>query len=124
VIDDNTFAIERTRPIGSDVLVKAAIPIRINITLAIVVEKGYETSSSVVAQNVQDAVTQALNAAELGTTIDESDSLIIAGAIAGVGRVRSTRFNRDGEVGRVLSIVAQKNEYIIANDVVVEIEER
>jgi hypothetical protein len=124
VISDNTFSIERTRPIGSDVLVKSAIPIRINITLAIVVEKGYETSSSVVAQNVQDAVTQSLNAAKLGTTIDESDSLIIAGAIAGVGRVRSTHFNRDGEVGRVLSIEAQKNEYIIANDVVVIVEER
>lgn len=124
VITDNTFSIERTRPIGSDVLVKSAVPIRVNISLAIVVSKGYETSSAVVAQNVQDAVTQSLNATELGTTIDESDFINVAGAIAGVDRVRSTRFNRDGEVGRVLSIEAQKNEYIIANDVVVVVEER
>ncbi len=124
VITDNTFAIERARPIGSDVLVKSAVPIRVNISLAIVVEKGYETSSAVVSQNVQDSVTQALNATSLGTTIDESDFINVAGAISGVGRVRSTRFNRDGEVGRVLSIEAQKNEYIIANDVVVVVEER
>jgi hypothetical protein len=64
VIEDGTFAIERTRPIGADVLVKAAVPISVNVTLAIVVERGFETSSSVVAQNVADAVTQALNAAE------------------------------------------------------------
>jgi len=124
VVDDNTFAIERSRPIGADVLVKAAVPIRINITLAIVVKKGFETSSAVVAQNVQDAVTQSLNSTELGTIIDESDFINVAGAISGVDRVRSTRFNRDGEVGRVLSVEAQKNEYIIANDVVVEVEER
>jgi len=124
VIDDNTFAIERTRPIGADVLVKAAVPIRVNITLAIVVERGFETSSTVVAQNVADAVTQALNSSELGTTIDESDFINTAYSVSGVDRVRSTRFNRDGVVGRVLSIEAGKNEYILANDVVVEVEER
>lgn len=124
VIDDNTFAIERARPIGADVLVKSAVPIQVNITLAIVVEKGFETSSAVVAQNVQDAVTQALNATALGTTIDESDFINVAGKIAGVDRVRSTRFNRQDAVGRVLSIIANSNEYIIANDVVVEVEER
>lgn len=124
VIEDNTFAIERTRPIGADVLVKAAQPINVNITLAIVVERGYETSSSVVAQNVVDAVTQALNATALGTTVDESDFINVAYSVGGVDRVRSTRFNVDGEVGRVLSIEAQKNEYIVANDVVVDVEER
>src|SRR5690606_5845992 len=40
IISDNTFTIERTRPIGSDVLVKAAVPISVDINLAIVVEKG------------------------------------------------------------------------------------
>lgn len=124
VIEDNTFAIERTRPIGADVLVKAAKPINVNITLASVVERGYETSSTVVAQNVVDAVTQALNATALGTTVDESDFINVAYTVGGVDRVRSTRFNLNGEVGRVLSIAAQKNEYIVANDVVVDVEER
>lgn len=124
VIEDGTFAIERTRPIGADVLVKAAIPISVNITLVIVVNRGFETSSTVVAQNVTDAITQALNANELGTTIDESDFINVAYQISGVDRVRCTRFNRDGAVGRVLSITAQSNEYIQANSVVVEVEER
>lgn len=124
IISDNTFAIERTRPIGSDILVKAAVPISVDINLAIVVEKGFETSSTVVAQNVADAVTQALNAVELGTTIDESDFINVACGVNGVDRVRSLGFNRTGEVGRVLSITAQKNEFIQANTVLVEVEER
>jgi hypothetical protein len=123
-ITDGTFAIERTRPIGADVLVKSAVPIRINITLFIVVERGFETSSTVVSQNVADAVIQSLNAVELGTTIDESDFVNVAYGVSGVDRVRITRFNREGEIGRVLSITANKNEFIQANDVVVEVEER
>lgn len=124
VIVDNTLAIERTRPIGADVLVKSAVPIKVNISLAIVVSRGFETSSAVVAQNVVDAVTQALNATELGSVIDESKFINVAYTISGVDRVRSTRFNKDGVVGRVLSIQAQKNEFILANDVVVTVEER
>jgi len=124
IISDNTFTIERTRPIGSDVLVKAAVPISVDINLAIVVEKGFETSSDVVKQNVADAITQALNAVELGTTIDESDFINVAYGVNGVDRARSLGFNRTGEIGRVLSISAEKNEFIQANSVVVEVEER
>jgi hypothetical protein len=124
VITDTTFAIERTRPIGSDVLVKATIPILVDITLYIVVVKGFENSSNVVAQNVKDAVTTALNANNLGTIVDESDFTTIANGVNGVDRVRSTRFNKSHIIGRVLSITAQKNEYIQANNVLVYTEER
>jgi len=124
VITDNTFAIERARPIGADVLVKAAIPIRVNISLAIVVEKGYETSSTVVAQNVTDAVTQSLNSLTLGTVVDQSDYINVAYRTSGVDRVRVLAFNVDGAVGQVLSIQAQKNEYIVANKVTVTVESR
>lgn len=123
VIVDNTLAIERTRPIGANILVKSSVSKKVNVTLLIVVKKGFENSSSIVAQNVKDAVTQALTATELGTTVDESDLIEVA-YISGVDRVRSTRFNIDGSTGRVLSIVAQKNEFIQANDVVVSVEER
>ena len=124
VITDNTFAIERTRPIGADVLVKAAYPILVSITLAIVVDRGFESSSLVVAQNVVDAVTNSLNSVNLGTTINESDFINVSYGVSGVNRVRSLRFNKDGEVGRVLSITADSNQYIQANDVVVQVEER
>jgi len=123
-ITDNTFAIERTRPIGADVLVKGAVPILVNITLVIVVNQGFETSSTVVAQNVQDAVTNALNTNTLGAIVDESDFINVAYGVSGVDRVRSTQFNVDGEVGRVLSISAGKNEYVQANVVTIEVEER
>ncbi len=124
VITDNTFEIERTRPIGADVLVKAAVPILVNITLAIVVSRGFENSSAVVVQNVRDAVTNALNSNSLATTIDSSDFINVAYTISGVDRARILAFNKDGVVGQVLSITAQSNQYIQANSVIVQLETR
>ena len=124
VITDTTLSIVNVRQIGSDVLVKGSVPILVDITLAVVVESGFENSSAVVAQNVKDAITNALNATRLGTTIDESDFINSAYTISGVDRVRSLRFNKNGETGRVLSISAGKNEYIQANTVTIQIEER
>lgn len=124
VISDGTLEIERTRIIGSDVLVKAAQPILIDITLAIVVNKGFEKSSIVVAQNIKDAIVNALNASALGTTIDESDFITVAYTINGVDRVRSLHFNEFGKTGRVLSITAGKNQFIQANNVVIQVETR
>jgi hypothetical protein len=124
VIVDNTFAIERTRPVGADVLVKAAVPILVNITLAIVVSPGYETSSNVVSQNVRDTVTNSLNATQLATTIDASDFIDVAYTVSGVDRARVLAFNKDGVVGQVLSIVANSNQYIQANNVLALIETR
>lgn len=124
IINDNTFSIYAKNLINADVLVKTAIAKKVNITLAIVVAKAYEKTSDIVKQNVKDAVTNALNATYLNTTIDESDFIAIASSISGVDRVRVTRFNIDGAVGKVLSITAEKNEYIQANEVLVETEER
>jgi hypothetical protein len=124
IINDNTFAIASKSPIGADVLVKAAIAKLVNITIAIVVSKGYENSSSVVGQNVKDSITNALNATTLNTTIDESDFVNVAYTINGVDRARVLQFNVNGQTGRVLSITSGKNEYIQANEVTVQIEER
>jgi hypothetical protein len=124
VINDAVFSIEQVRPIGSDVLPKAAQPLLINTTQYIVVTGAYENSSTLVAQNVRDALTAALNATALGTTVDESDLINVAYTVQGVDRVRSTRFNLAEDTGRVLSINAQKNQYLQANEVSVIIEER
>lgn len=124
VITDNTFEIERTRPIGADVLVKAATPILVDANIAVVVAPGYENSSSIIQQNVKDTITSALNSSSLGSTIDESDLINAAYSVTGVDRVRSTHFNIANTVGRVLSIVAQKNQYIQANTVTITIENR
>jgi hypothetical protein len=124
VITDNTFEIERTRPIGADVIVKAATPILVNITLAIVVSRGFENSSTVVLQNIKDVVTNSLNSSALATTIDASDFINVAYTVSGVDRARVLAFNKDGVVGQVLSITAKSNQYIQANNVVVQLETR
>ena len=124
VITDNTFAIEKTRMIGADVLVKAAVPVLVNITLAIVVSRGFENSSDVVLQNVKDAVANSLNSTALATTIDASDFINVAYTVSGVDRARVLAFNKDGAVGQVLSITAQSNQYIQANKVVAQLETR
>lgn len=124
VITDNTLDIERTRPIGADVLVKSAVSIGVDASLAIVVQKGFENNSSVIRQNVLDAVTSALNATNLGTTIDSSDLINVAYTVSGVDRVRITRFNKANVQGMVLSIVAASNQFISANTISVIIETR
>jgi hypothetical protein len=124
VITDNTFAIEKTRSIGADVLVKAAIPILVNLTMAIVVSRGFENSSAVVVQNVRDAITNALNSTALATTIDASDFVNVAYTVSGVDRARILAFNKDGVVGQVLSITAQSNQYIQSNKVLIQVETR
>jgi hypothetical protein len=125
VITDCTLEVENTRPIGSDVLVKNTYPILVDITLYIVVSTEYknDNSSAIVKQNVIDAVMAAMNQS-LGKTIDQSDFIGVAQGISGVDRVRCTHFNIANEAGMVLSITAQKNQYIQANDIVVNIEQR
>lgn len=124
LLTDLTLTIEDVRPVGADVLVKAATPILVNTEMSIVVSAGFENSSNVVQQNVASAVTEALTAASLGTIVDSSDLINVAYTVNGVDRVRIISFNRDGEAGSVLSIEAQKNEYIQANTITVNIETR
>ena len=116
--------IENTRPITADVLVKEATSIEINVTMNIVVTTEFINNTITVQQNVQDAVTAAINADQLGTTIDASDLINEAYTVDGVDRARILFFNRDGETGSVLSITAQNNEFIVANNILIEIEER
>lgn len=124
LIGDSTISVENTRPINADVLVKASTSIQVDITIKIVVTEEFINSSTIVLQNVQDTVTQTLGAQNLGAIVDSSDLVTAAGSVEGVDRVRVTFFNKTGETGSVLSIIAQKNESIVANNVVIESEER
>jgi uncharacterized phage protein gp47/JayE len=124
LITDATLAVEDVRPIGADVLAKAAIGIQVDVTMFIVVTSTFANNSTTVQQNVQDAVTTALTAQNLGTIIDNSDIEFAANSITGVDRVRITHFNKSGTVGSVQSIVTQKNEYIQPGNVQVFIETR
>ncbi|MCJ8345509.1 baseplate J/gp47 family protein, partial [bacterium] len=119
LIVDSTLNIENTRPITADVLVKEATSIEINVTMNIVVTTEFINNTITVQQNVQDAVTAAINADQLGTTIDASDLINEAYTVDGVDRARILFFNRDGETGSVLSITAQNNEFIVANNILI-----
>ena len=124
LITDTTLDVETTRPINADVLVKSAQSINVDITLNIVVTTDFINNTTTVQQNVQDAVASALNATALGTTVDSSDLVNTAYSVDGVDRVRVLFFNESDIGGTVLSITAKENQYIIANNVVVNIETR
>lgn len=124
IITDATFNIESTRPIGADVLGKSSTRILVDSTMNIVVTEAFINNTEIVRQNVQDAVTSALNQQALGTIVDASDLIQAAYTVDGVDRARTLFFNKTGESGSVLSIVAQKNEFIAANTVTIAIESR
>ncbi len=124
LITDATLAVENTRPINADVLVKSASAVQVDVTMNIVVTEEFKNNSTIVLQNVRDAVTSALNATSLGTTIDSSDLINTAYSINGVDRVRVMFFNKTGIGGSVLSITAQKNEFIVASTVNIVLESR
>jgi len=124
LVADTTLNIENVRTISSDVLVKSASPILVDATLNIVVSQGFESSSTLVQQNVQDAVTSALNATNLGTIVDASDLIEVAYTVDGVDRIRVIYFNINGLNGSALSIEAEDNEYLQANIVTVNVETR
>jgi hypothetical protein len=124
LITDVTFNIENTRPINADVLAKASVSIPVDVTMNVVVTNAFINNTEIVRQNVQDAVTSALNATELGTIIDSSDLIQSAYTVDGVDRARIMYFNRTGETGSVLSIQAEKNEFILASTVTIVIENR
>lgn len=124
LINDVTLLVENNRPITADVLVKSAEPILVDVTMYIVVTEDYKNSSSVVRQNVQDSVTTALTTDLLNQIVDASDLINSAYTVSGVDRARIIYFNKTGSNGSVLSIISQKNQYIVANNVSIVIEER
>lgn len=124
IITDATLAVENTRPITSDVLVKTTQPILVDVELTIVVTDEFKNNPQIVRQNVSDIVTSTLNANQLGTVIDQSDLIDAAYTVSGVDRIRVIYFNKEGEAGSVLSIQAQKNQYLVANEVTINSESR
>jgi hypothetical protein len=124
LISDATDAIEAKRPITADVLVKAATKILLDAEVNIVVLPSYINNLASVKQDVSDAVVATLSATSLATTIDSSDIINSVYNVAGIDRVRVVRFNKQGENGTKLSIVADKSEYFAPGTVVVNSENR
>ncbi len=123
LIGDATFAIENTRPINADVLVKSSVPIIVDVIMKISVTEEFENSYKIVIQDVKDTITAALNATALNTKIDASDLIHQAYTVSGVDSARILFFNKTGITGSVLSIKAEKNEFIRANNVDIGLED-
>jgi uncharacterized phage protein gp47/JayE len=124
LISDSQGLIELTKPITADVLGKEATRIGIDVEMNIVLFSEYVNSKNTVSQNVKDAITAALNANNLGTTIDASDLVVVAQGIDGVDRARVMYFSKMSNGGNVLSITASDNQYLRANEVTINIETR
>lgn len=122
VISDATLAIESTRPINADVLAKSSNPVLVDVTMKIGITEEFINNSVIVKQNVQDVLTTFLNSTSLNTKIDASDLIDQVYNVSGVDSARILFFNKNGKTGSALSITAQKNEYIRANNVKVDLE--
>lgn len=124
VISDATFTIEANRPINADVLIRAAKQILVDSTINIVIKSDFLSSSAIVLQNVKDRIINTINTNILGDTLNSSDLIAAAQSIDGVDRVRIVYFNKSGEIGQVLTIVNEKDEYFVANNITINSESR
>lgn len=121
---DGTNEIEEVRPITSDVLVKAAKKVELDVTAYIIVSLNYSTLSETVRQNVANNIASTLNAISLGSILDSSDIINNAYNVDGLDRIRIIKFNKKNTSGSKLSITAQKDEYLAAGIVTVTVESR
>jgi len=124
LITDVTFNIETNRPINADVLIRQAKQILVDLTMNIVISDIKLSSSDLVKQNLKDRLLEALTINQLGSIIDASDLINVAYTVDGVDRARIISFNQNGKVGQVLSLTSQKDEYFVANSVIINIENR
>ncbi len=126
LISDVSFNIESQRPLNADVIVRAAKKINVDVTMNIVIKQEFldSGSSQIVAQNLKDKIISALNVNVLESIIDSSDLINVAYSVDGIDRSRIIYFNKSGEAGQVLSLTAQKDEYFVANNVIINIETR
>lgn len=118
-----TNAIENVRPITADVLIKAAEAKVIDVNLLIVLLPEFVEQEQTVKQDAVDAVTSFLDASSLGTTVDASDIINVLYSVSGIDRVRVINFSV-GDSGNLLSMTAEKNEYLSAGTVTITVEER
>ena len=118
-----TIAIENTRPITADVLIKAAEAVDIDMTIRVVLLEEFVNQSQTVLQDAVDAVNTFLNANSLGTTIDQSDVVNTLYGVSGIDRVQIFNFST-GTSGNLLSIIAKKNQFLRAGVVTITTEER
>ncbi len=124
IIATGTFAIEGSRPVNADVLVRAAKKIILDLTVNIVIAKEYLNSKTTVLQNVRDKLTSLLTSSGLNQVIDDNDILSAMQTIDGVNRIRVLYFNVAGSLGSVTKIQANEDEYFLPGLITINQETR
>ncbi len=124
LISDVTFAVENSRPINADVLARAAKLIQLDLTMNVVINANFLTTSTTVLQNLRNQLVAALTATKLGQTIDQITLINIAQGVQGIDRARILHFNLAGVSGQVLSITAQEDQYFQPNLITINTETR
>lgn len=120
---NTTLSIEDVRPITADVLIKEADARVIDMSIRVVLLSEFIGQEQTVLQNAIDSVTTFLNANSLGGTIDASDVINNLYSVSGIDRARILNFST-GDSGNVLSVTAERNEYLQAGLIDIQIEER
>lgn len=124
LISDVTLNVENTRPINADVLVRGAKTLFLDATVNVVISDDYKSSSNTVLQNLRDKIIAALTSSQLNTIVDVPTIINVAQSVKGIARARVIYFNKTGQLGSVLIIQSQKDEYFAANNVIINTETR
>lgn len=124
IISDVTFAIENTRPINADVLVRSAKKILLDLTINVVIDSTMTSSTGTILQTLRDRLVNTLTTTTLGGIIDQPTIINVAQSINGIARARILYFNKTGEQGQVLKLQAQKDEFFAPNNIIINTETR
>lgn len=124
LIADVTFNLENTRPINADVLARQAKRTLLDLTMNVVIADDYKSSQSTVLQNLRDKLLAALTTNTLGQIVDNPTLINVAQSVAGVARARILYFNKTGNLGQVLKVQAQNDEYFAPNNLIINTETR
>jgi len=112
LVGDATVAIESVRPITSDVLVKEAEELLVDVSGTLLINDDAIGSADSILQDVTSVVTGLLNTFRLGSVIDYSDIISAAAGVTGVDSVDISLFNVSGETGRKSFIKSLDNQTI------------
>lgn len=110
-----TAAIEASRPITADVLVKEAYEIYVDVQATIVVSEDFAEDSETIRENVSDQVSNVLSTNILGGIVDYSDIIRAITNVTGVESADVNLFNFEGQSGRRDFIRALDNQSISPN---------
>lgn len=124
LISDVTFSLENTRPINADILARQAKQVLLDLTMNVVIADDFKSSSTTVLQNLRDKLVSTINSNELNQIIDTTTLINAAQSVSGIARARILYFNKVGLQGQVLSVQAQKDEYLVANNIILNTETR